>query len=358
MKALGRAIARMRGIDAELGRHVATSILHRLWEWATDYAPNGSLAGVELEDLAEELRWSAPIEPLINAMQDERSRWLDVLPSGELYIHDWHDHCERYVHRKLIRARARFANGQQPCLTGINDRERPAIQAWYDENPPQDRPPAGVRTAGAQRASSERTADAPASPRLASPRHASGGEQINRGAPPERDGAPDRSAGSLSLIPGPEPPDPPPEQRPSRKRDRRDDVRAIWPACQAAAWQYERGWDELNPNRLKDMNARLMERPAAPAEILVHAIHGAMRSWGTGSETFDPKKICRPETIYRASKFPKYLEAYAERNARTRPIAKTVERPVERATPEQRAQGLQKFDEIVGELTSRMKVKA
>ena len=108
----------------------------------------------------------------------------------------------------------------------------------------------------------------------------------------------------------------PPVSPAARGKSERQEVRRMWPGCQDAAAHYGKEWKELTKSRLDRMAARLLERPGVGAIVLVNVIHGAVSSWGgmepSSNGSFDPKRALTPETVYRASNFTKYLEAYSE----------------------------------------------
>jgi hypothetical protein len=88
-------------------------------------------------------------------------------------------------------------------------------------------------------------------------------------------------------------------------------VIAAWPSCKAAARQYHRNWLRLNEDRIILMSARLAECDLDP-EPLTQAIHGAVAYWKSLFPDEDCTQYLTPETIYRPSKFLKYLEAYVD----------------------------------------------
>jgi hypothetical protein len=316
MKALGRELAELLDVDPMIGRHIATSLLHRLWEWASEYSPSGSLEGIDLDDLAEALHWTDRLEPVLEAMLREKSRWLDRDERG-LRIHDWPDHCEHYVHKRLARAREYFADGSEPKLTRLDNKAEVAeIAAWYEarraeraaatdgeaaEQPPEDQE--SGRPASAQRAPGERPSGAPAMPCLAMPCRIDREEvkdpvELARGAP----------APPLSLLEHVKKPSAPPG--PGR-RDYRADASAKAPACLAAAAQRGRQWKALKGHRLNQMAACLAMFPDDDPEILVQAIHGAIAYW---KATMPPgtkvTAYLTPDAVFNRERFEKYVEAY------------------------------------------------
>lgn len=110
------------------------------------------------------------------------------------------------------------------------------------------------------------------------------------------------------------------------------------------------------------MAARLREQPQQPPEILVHAIHGAwsyFSAFTTGG--FSPLANLVPETLYRASHFTKYLEAYSSapaptpRRAQPAPSARRREEDPELAalTPEQIAENRGRMAAMIEKFSAR-----
>lgn len=95
----------------------------------------------------------------------------------------------------------------------------------------------------------------------------------------------------------------------THRNDLKAQVRAVWPECQKAAARHGRRWGALNEARVAVMAARLREFGPDPG-VLVRAIDGAVAYWrASAPKDSDPSKNLTPETVYRASNFPKYIEA-------------------------------------------------
>jgi len=94
----------------------------------------------------------------------------------------------------------------------------------------------------------------------------------------------------------------------THRNDLRAAVRSVWPQCQQAAQRHGRRWTALSEARLASMAARLREFGPDPA-VLVRAIDGAVAYWRLSApKERDPTRHLVPETVYRASTFPKYIE--------------------------------------------------
>jgi hypothetical protein len=70
-----------------------------MWHFTAQYAPQGDIGRFTDEQIAEATGW--PDEPahLIAAMV--RCGWLDEHPDHRLVVHDWHDHADYAVSRRL-----------------------------------------------------------------------------------------------------------------------------------------------------------------------------------------------------------------------------------------------------------------
>ena len=101
------------------------------------------------------------------------------------------------------------------------------------------------------------------------------------------------------------------EQPTTRPDTRPADARRVWPDAARAAAKYGKRWSpKPSDRRIVLMAARLREFPTANPDVLVRAVHGAVKSWNRDEVAI--AKWLRPETVYRRSNFEKYIEAYNE----------------------------------------------
>ena len=68
----------------------AIGMLHCLWWWAMDYAPDGDLSKYDAEDIAIACEWSADPDELIAILAD--CGFLDTDGNGRRHIHDWSEY--------------------------------------------------------------------------------------------------------------------------------------------------------------------------------------------------------------------------------------------------------------------------
>lgn len=98
-----KRLARLLGLPEP---HVV-GLVHYLWYFALDYAPEGDLSTFDAADIADALRWEGDPGALITALVDcgpgDSSGFLQHR-DGRLVIHDWHTYAGR-----LIEARRRNA---------------------------------------------------------------------------------------------------------------------------------------------------------------------------------------------------------------------------------------------------------
>lgn len=122
----------------------ARGIVASLWYVTSVEAPAGDIGKLENEDIAEQVGTRIDPENLIAALVE--SRWLDESTEHRLLVHDWPEHCEDSVHKKLARKGLFFADGSMPNLARFGAHEREAIAAAYKpkasaRSAPEVRPP-------------------------------------------------------------------------------------------------------------------------------------------------------------------------------------------------------------------------
>lgn len=79
----------------------AHGILEMLWHHAGDYAPDGDIGKLKDSAIARAVDWRDDPAILIGALVD--SRWLDRNERYRLLVHDWPDHAQEWVKKKLTR---------------------------------------------------------------------------------------------------------------------------------------------------------------------------------------------------------------------------------------------------------------
>jgi hypothetical protein len=148
MKALARAL--------ELNRREVLGLMTLLWDFAAEYAPRGDIGRFTDGDIAEAVDWpAANAERLITALVEVG--FLNRHDDHRLIVHDWHDHAEDWVKKRLKRAGLAFVtdrgcaadnggqrrttaatgpdNGGLPSRSPPNPRPSPAAPSEADTQP-------------------------------------------------------------------------------------------------------------------------------------------------------------------------------------------------------------------------------
>jgi hypothetical protein len=117
--------------------------MQSIWDFAFTNCPRGDIGRFSDEEIAFGIDYSgdpdaspdviaARAAELIAALTD--SKWLDLNEDHRLIIHDWSDHCEDYIHRKLALAGERFADGSLPSLTRLNSAQKKKAETAFSES--------------------------------------------------------------------------------------------------------------------------------------------------------------------------------------------------------------------------------
>lgn len=82
-------------------RPTALGHLALLWDFTAELAPDGSVGRFPDGSIEGSVDWTG--EPGKFVSSAVQTRWIDIHPTFRLVIHDWADHCERWVRAKLQR---------------------------------------------------------------------------------------------------------------------------------------------------------------------------------------------------------------------------------------------------------------
>jgi len=100
----------------------AVGILESIWSLTAKECPRGDIGRLSDEYICLAMDYrgdeTALMEGLIYA------RWIDRHETARLVIHDWYDHADDAVHRKLARAHLFFISGEAPKLSRLSGQER------------------------------------------------------------------------------------------------------------------------------------------------------------------------------------------------------------------------------------------
>jgi 5-methylcytosine-specific restriction endonuclease McrA len=77
-----------------INRREAVGLLHFLWWWAYDYAPEGDLSSLPDEDIADAIDWVGDAGVLVSSLI--QAGWLDA----DRRIHDWEDYAQKWMERR------------------------------------------------------------------------------------------------------------------------------------------------------------------------------------------------------------------------------------------------------------------
>lgn len=92
----------------KISRHEAVGLMTDLWEWTGEYASAGDIGSHDNHDIADGTGWEGDPDELIDALIE--ARWVDECAEHRLVIHDWSEHCESWVRKRLSRANKDFAS--------------------------------------------------------------------------------------------------------------------------------------------------------------------------------------------------------------------------------------------------------
>ena len=109
-------------------------ILELLWHFAAEHAPQGDVGRYADKRIEAAIGWYGGAGKVVRALL--AARWLDSHPVHRLLIHDWGDHADESVRRKLSRAGLTFLSIQQDTQKVTGYCTTPA-----DSEPDMSRPP-------------------------------------------------------------------------------------------------------------------------------------------------------------------------------------------------------------------------
>lgn len=84
-----------------LRRYETIGLLEALWRATIINAKQGDIGRLTNEEIATEIDWPGDPDELIKALTE--TSWLDADYSHRLLVHDWKDHCPKYIKGVLAR---------------------------------------------------------------------------------------------------------------------------------------------------------------------------------------------------------------------------------------------------------------
>ena len=97
-------------------QYAAVGILESLWHLTAREAPQGNIGKLTDEDIALAIDWDGATADLIDGLRE--AKWLDSSEEFRLLVHDWHEHADDGVKKKLQRANLPFLSVHVPTVSG------------------------------------------------------------------------------------------------------------------------------------------------------------------------------------------------------------------------------------------------
>jgi hypothetical protein len=117
-------LSRLLGIS----RRETIGVLHELWWWAYDYAPEGDLSEFTDEDIADAVDWERDPGEFVAALV--QSKFIDQ----DRCLHDWEDFAQKWIERRQADKERKRAKRSKPA----------SVPEMSDGHPLEDSPPSGV----------------------------------------------------------------------------------------------------------------------------------------------------------------------------------------------------------------------
>lgn len=92
----------------DIPAYQAVGILELLWHLTAREAPRGNIGKLSNEDIALALDYRGDEGKLIDALV--RTGWLDESAEHRLVVHDWHEHADEAVKKRLTRSGQSFVS--------------------------------------------------------------------------------------------------------------------------------------------------------------------------------------------------------------------------------------------------------
>lgn len=87
--------------------YAVIGVLESIWHIGLSSCQDGAIGRMTNEDIAAELEWAGNPDDLIRSLVD--CGWLDLSTEHRLVIHDWEEHCPRFVKGAMAKHGKRFA---------------------------------------------------------------------------------------------------------------------------------------------------------------------------------------------------------------------------------------------------------
>lgn len=113
-------------------RPTALGYLTLLWDFTADSAIQGDVGKWPNGAIARACDWMGDADEFVKALVD--AKWLDSDDDHRLLVHDWQDHCERWVRAKLQKLGLQFLGNTTLPQTVVTTED-----ATTGRSPPRDR---------------------------------------------------------------------------------------------------------------------------------------------------------------------------------------------------------------------------
>ena len=104
--------------------YMSIGILEGLWHLTAREAPQGDIGKLSNEDIALGLDYEGDADKLIDALVE--CHWLDESPDNRLVVHDWHEHADDAVKKRLMRTHRPFLSGYVQTTAAIGGQRQPS----------------------------------------------------------------------------------------------------------------------------------------------------------------------------------------------------------------------------------------
>jgi hypothetical protein len=106
--------------DLGMKKYELIGLLQSIWDLTGEQAERGDVGRFTNEEICAWIGYEGDPDKLINALI--LRRWLDPHPTARLIVHDWHEHCESWVRKRLERSHETFYTSlvevQPPAANG------------------------------------------------------------------------------------------------------------------------------------------------------------------------------------------------------------------------------------------------
>ena len=116
----------------------AVGLLEMLFHFTAQYAPEGNVGRYSDKRIAAGMDWAGSPTKLVDALV--ATGWLDRSGSGATFVHDWFDHADASVHRRLARAGKTLTLQNVEVTEKVTDKRKHTLPVPLPEPLPQPLP--------------------------------------------------------------------------------------------------------------------------------------------------------------------------------------------------------------------------